>query len=175
MKTDASVIGVLTKSKLWVSIDSQLANRFIRSCWKSLPVLNEFTTMKSEVKFGSSRLDFQFTKDKDKSVCLVEVKTATLVLPEGSGVTKFPDAPTSRGTRHVQELVSAKQSGYQAMIIFVVPRIDSIEVRPNEVTDPLFTKTLVQASKAGVDMIAYRCSFSPSGLQFDAQIPVYPE
>lgn len=127
--------------------------------------------MESEVSLGKSRLDFRFTYNKDK-FCFVEVKTATLIHPEGSGIIKFPDAPTSRGTRHVKELISAKESGYRSMIIFVVPRQDCVELRPNKNIDSIFTETLVHAYEIGVEILAYRCFFDTDGLIYDSQIPV---
>jgi sugar fermentation stimulation protein A len=174
-KTDATIIGVYVPvQKIWVSIDSQLANRFIRFNWSSLPILENFSAMKPEVSvFGKSRLDFYF-KDENEVDCLIEVKTVTLVDPAGSGIAKFPDAPTLRGTRHLQELILAKQKGYRSIVIFVVPRSDAVQVQGNKITDPIFSKTLHLANHNGVELLAYRCSFNPNGLLFENEIPVVP-
>lgn len=173
-KTFAAVIGIQLANKNWISIDSQLANRFIRYEWKNLPIINEYDAIKPEFSINkNSRIDFCFSSLKNQSKpCLVEVKTVTLHYPENSGIGKFPDAPTKRGSKHIEELIHSHNQGYRTIILFLTPRIDIKEVRPNKITDPIFTSNLLKASKSGVELIAYRCQFNTKGIKFDSQIPV---
>lgn len=162
MKTDASLVGVFNED-IWISLDSQLANRFILNTWKSLPILQNFSDMKSEFTYGKSRLDFIFDCQ-----CLVEVKTATLVR---DGVALFPDAPTERGTRHVHEIYEATKNGYNGLIIFIVPRSDATVLKPNKQLDEKFYNAVKEAFEGKVEFLILKCDFNLQGLQFMQEIP----
>jgi sugar fermentation stimulation protein A len=168
-KTEAGLIGVfLSKEKIWVSTDSQLASRFIREKWKELPYFMDYSIIIPEFTYGESRLDFLLKKDNEK--CLVEVKTVGLKKDDNIGY--FPDAPTKRGTKHVRELISALKDFDTCIVIFFVPRSDIVEVRPNKDLDGPFYDATKEALTAGVKFIALRCSFTTKGIKFDKEIPV---
>ena len=93
---------------------------------------------------------------EDGRPCFIEVKSVTLV--EKDGVARFPDAPSARGSKHLQELVRTLSDGFRAAVIFVVQREDARVFSPNLVTDPLFTETLRRAVSAGVEIYALDCS-----------------
>ncbi|MHA1991652.1 MAG: DNA/RNA nuclease SfsA [Candidatus Hodarchaeales archaeon] len=173
-KTFGAVVGVQLPTEKWISLDSQLANRFIKYEWKKLPIFKDYETIKPEFQINkSSRIDFLLRKHNlNIKPCLVEVKTVTLHFPENSGVGLFPDAPTKRGSKHIEELLEAKSNGYRSIIIFVCPRDDIIEIRPNFYTDPIFADKLIKASNLGVELYAYRCNFDLRGIKFDGMIPV---
>ena len=109
--TQASMIGVKTIHGIWVSTDSQLANRFIKSQWHLLPVLNQFDSIQSEYTFGNSRIDFCFKK-KEQPLWLVEVKTVAVIYKDGTGIAEFPDVPTKRGVKHLLELSYPLKAGF---------------------------------------------------------------
>lgn len=170
-KTDASVIGVFNKqSNIWVSLDSQLANRFIKHNWEDLPIFKNYNSIISEFKHQTSRLDFLLTNTNTNSNCLVEVKTATMV---HNGIGKFPDAPTKRGTRHVHEITKAiiNQEFDHGLVTFVVPRSDVNVVKPNKQLDPDFYNAVKIAMEKKVQFLVLKCDFTTNGLIFLKEIP----
>ncbi|MHA1982877.1 MAG: DNA/RNA nuclease SfsA [Candidatus Hodarchaeales archaeon] len=173
-KTFGAVVGIQLPTEKWISLDSQLANRFIKNEWKNLPIFKDYETIKPEFQINkSSRIDFLLkTSNSGVKPALIEVKTVTLHFPELSGIGLFPDAPTKRGSKHIKELLEAKSNGYRSIIIFVSPRDDINEIRPNFHTDPIFTENLIKASNLGVELYAYRCTFDLKGIKFDSLIPV---
>ena len=113
-----------------------------------------YTWRRREATFSHSRLDMVLGNG---GLCYVEVKSVTLV---EDGVGLFPDAPTSRGARHLEALIEAKGQGHRAAVIFVVQREDARAFAPNAPADPLFADTLRKARAAGVEVYAYRCRVS---------------
>ena len=113
--------------------------------------LDNSSIVKPEIKYGNSRLDFLLTDEGEE--CYVEVKGVTLV---ENKVAKFPDAPTSRGTRHLQELIKIKASGKRAIALFISMRDDPESFTPNWKTDPTFSKQLVIAIENGVEALVYK-------------------
>lgn len=153
-----------------VSVDSLLPNRLIH---KSLlqQVLVQFRgyrEIKKEARYGENRFDL-YLEDGGRP-CFIEVKTVTLV--EKDGVARFPDAPSARGSKHLQELVRTLSDGFRAAVIFVVQREDARVFSPNLVTDPLFTETLRRAVSAGVEIYALDCSVSRHGIALRNYLPV---
>ena len=88
------------------------------------------------------------------------------------GIGYFPDARTSRGVRHIRELIETKASGDQAAIVFIVQRPDVKFVKPNKKADREFTEALTLAKTKGVNLFAYRCRVDLSGVNLHEQIPV---
>lgn len=169
--TEGTLIGVKTKKGIWVSVDSLLANRFVKYQWRNLPIINVYESMKPEYRLnGKNRLDFCFFSTKHPSPFLVEVKTVTLVNEEN--IALFPDAPTKRGVRHLKELISARKKGYRTAVLFIVPRSDAVKVRPNFTIDPHFSMTLIEATRNGVETFAFLCPFNEKGIIFSHILPV---
>jgi sugar fermentation stimulation protein A len=150
-KTKYDVIAVLSEG-IWVLINSgfhsDLAQQLIES-----GLISEFEGYKVEKReytYGKSRLDFLLTSPE--GCILLEVKGCTLV---GDGHAKFPDAPTERGKRHLEELIKARSHGLNAAVLFIIPREDAEIFSPNWEMDPKFSQTLQDAQKQGVHIIAY--------------------
>ena len=91
----------------------------------------------------------------------MEVKGCTLKI---GGVGYFPDAPTERGVKHLQELMRARSEGYRAAAAFVIQMNGVAEVRANRATHPEFADALEDARAAGVEILALPCRVSPSGI-----------
>ena len=108
--------------------------------------------IRPEYKVGASRLDF-FIETGDACVYL-EVKGVTL---EENGVVLFPDAPTQRGTKHLQTLTRLAQEGYRACVLFVIQMQGAAYFTPNRRTDPDFADALEAAAAAGVELLAMDC------------------
>jgi sugar fermentation stimulation protein A len=100
----------------------------------------------------------------------VEVKGVTL---EEDGVARFPDAPTLRGVKHLEELVAARGAGYEAAICFVVQMEGMRWVEPNDATQPEFGAALRRAAAAGVKVLALECRVTPDSLTPHRTIPVH--
>ncbi|MBD3191844.1 MAG: DNA/RNA nuclease SfsA [Candidatus Heimdallarchaeota archaeon] len=152
-KTRWDVLAVKHQTR-WVTIKSSLPNHIAKIALQKgwFVEFSNYSTIKAEFSYGNSRLDFRLTNG-DRPACLVEVKGVTLV--KGTQAL-FPDAPTARGTRHLQELVHALTEGYRAAVLFMIMRIDAESIKPNTATDPVFSQQLVNAKKAGVDLLAYK-------------------
>lgn len=161
---------VLTvKNGVLVSVDSRLPNLLV---YRSLQrgILAPFGSgwrVKREVNYGASRMDFRLQRGAD--TCFMEVKSVTLVL---GGRAYFPDAPTIRGTRHLMELVAARQDGYRAAALFIVQRGDAHIFSPNSKTDGDFALALARAAEAGVEVYAYDCRVTLEGVTLHGGIPV---
>lgn len=151
-KTKYDLVSVYKDDIGWVNIDSQLPNKVVKEWLEKGDVIQGITYIKPECKYGDSRLDFYFEKSEIK--CLMEVKGVTLFM-EGKGF--FPDAPTTRGTKHLRELINAKKEGYEVYVGFVVQAEGINEVYPNEITDKEFAKTLYEAAKEGVKVFVLGC------------------
>ncbi len=156
-KTKYSLVGV-KKDDVWVNIDSIFTNRIFKEEFNKIDNFLDYKILKSEFTFGNSRFDFLLENMQTKKKALVEVKGATLV---EDGLALFPDAPTTRGVKHVKELIKAINQDFEANVVFVVKRSDAISFKPNKHTDPKFAKALVEASTAGVNIIVVKCSYDP--------------
>ena len=109
--------------------------------------------------FGESRLDLRL--QGPAGLCYVETKSVTLV---EDGVGLFPDAPTTRGAKHVRSLAQAVKAGHRAAVIFVVQRDDAQALRPHDEADPDFGAVLRESVAAGVEAFAYGCRVTETAL-----------
>ncbi len=151
-KTKWDILAVEHQGNL-VVINSSLPNIVAKTAlingWIS--ELHDFALLRSEVKYGNSRLDFLLEKNNQR--CFVEVKGVTLVK---DNTAFFPDAPTTRGARHLLELIKIKKEGHKGVVLFICMRDDPICFSPNKDTDPIFTTHLKEANVNGVDILAYK-------------------
>lgn len=154
---------------IWVSIDSLLPNRFFEQLVRqgALPEFGAYTRVRREFSYRDGRIDFWL--GSDHSQCLVEVKSVTLV---ENGVARFPDAPTKRGARHLNELALAKSEGYRAAVVFTVQREDGEYFQPNDNRDPLFGQSLRSAVQHGVEVYALGCQVDKRAIKYRGWIPV---
>lgn len=149
------------------NMDSQAPNAVVYEWLKSNPlpaIPEEITYIKPEYTYGNSRVDFYFECGKEKQKCLLEVKGVTL---ERDRVAYFPDAPTLRGVKHLQELTHAMAYGYQCYLAFVIQMEGVNMVYPNMETQPAFGKALMEAQKAGVKVLYLGCQVRKDALWID--------
>lgn len=165
-KTKYSLIAV-EKGELLVNMDSQAPNKVVGEWLLEREPFGKVKLLKPECTYGSSRFDFYLETETEKF--FIEVKGVTL---EEEGVVRFPDAPTERGVKHLQELCACKEAGYKAAVIFVVQMEGMKHFEPNEKTHPQFGEALRQARSAGVEVLAYECKVTPDSLVIDKAIPV---
>ncbi|HEY8416661.1 MAG TPA: DNA/RNA nuclease SfsA [Limnochordales bacterium] len=154
----------------WVSVDARMPNRLFARCLAEncLPPFRGYTAWRAEVRWGRSRVDF-LLEAPDRPLCLVETKSCNLV---EDGLALFPDAPTTRGTRHLMELAEAVQKGLRAAVVWFVQRDDATALAAHRVADPGFAQALAEARAAGVEAYAYRCRVTPDGVWVLGPIPV---
>lgn len=152
-----------------VLADARLPNLLVEEALLegSLSPFEGYEAIRREVKRGRSRLDF--TLEGQGRRCFVEVKSVTLVR---GGLALFPDAPTLRGCRHVEELHRAVAEGERAAIVFVVQRDDADAFAPNDEADPAFGSALRRAVEEGVEVYAYACQVSRREVRLDKPLEV---
>lgn len=150
----------------WVSVDAHMPNRLFARAqdMRALSPFEAYDRWQSEASVAGVRFDFVLDNQ-----CYVETKSCNLV---EDGVALFPDAPTDRGTRHVEVLASLVQEGYRAAVVWFVQRDDAVVLRPHWKADPAFGHALTQAVAAGVEVYAYRCRVTPEGVTVLGMMPV---
>jgi len=156
----------------WVGINTAMANGLVVEAISNGTVteLAGYATLKTERKYGtSSRIDILLS-DSNRPDCYVEVKNATLLLEEG--VVAFPDAVTTRGTKHLRELMEMVVEGHRAVLFFCVQRASASRVVPADAFDPEYGRTLREAVLAGVEVMAYQADFKEKGVDLVRSLPV---
>ena len=151
------------------SADSRLPNFLIEEAirGKHIHEFCGYPDIKREVSYSDSRFDL-FLKNAE-SHCFIETKSVTLVEDR---IALFPDAPTSRGTKHVNGLIRAKQEGYRSAVVFIVQREDADMCRIQKESDPDFYHALRNAMQSGVDVYAYSCRVSLTDITISKRIPL---
>ena len=165
-KTAYSLIAV-KKDGFLVNIDSQAPNKMVREWLEEHKTENKMLYLKPECTFGNSRFDFYMETEQKKE--WIEVKGVTLVENE---IAMFPDAPTQRGMKHIEELIRAVQEGYSAKIIFVIQRKGVKAFSPNKVMHPDFAEALRKAAEVGVEILAYDSIVTENSVIIDGDVEV---
>jgi len=166
-KTDWTLT-LVRKDSVWVCVNTTIPNTFVGKLLlnQHLPEFEEFTEVKAEVTHGNSRFDFRMKNHR--SSYWLEVKSVSLVHQK---VGLFPDAPTTRGTRHLKHLSLIKKEGSRAGVLFMVQRSDAEKFAPNWITDPDFSEALVKAVATGVEIAVYTSEVTPGGISLGRKIP----
>ncbi len=152
---------------LLINMDAQAPNHVFEAWARADRFRPGLTLLRPETVYGASRFDFYWETDTDRG--FVEVKGVTL---EEDGVARFPDAPTLRGVKHLEELIAARQAGYQAALCFIVQFSGAKYVTPNDTTHPQFGQALRRAAAAGVEVFALGCAVTPDTLTAEEFVPV---
>lgn len=168
-KTAFSLIAAY-KGEALINIDSQIPNKVVEEALLSghIPELRKYSIIQREKTYKKSRFDFLLETPEGEKFYL-EVKGVTL---EENGRASFPDAPTERGTKHINELMDAFDEGYGAGVIFVLQMANMKEFSPAYEKDPLFSSTLYKASQHGVRVMAYECEVTEHSLDLTHPVPV---
>lgn len=165
-KTKFDLIAVEKGDRL-INMDAQAPNKVFGE-WVAAGGFREgLTLLRPETTYGSSRFDFYLESSKSRG--FVEVKGVTL---EEDGVVRFPDAPTLRGVKHLDELVKAHEAGYEAAVCFVIQMENVRWFAPNDVTHPEFGQALRRAAQAGVEILAMDCAVTPQSLTMGKSVPI---
>ncbi len=155
------------KGNRLVNMDSQAPNKAAEEWLRSGGLSEDTVLVRPETKYGNSRFDFYIETGQDK--IFMEVKGVTL---EENGVVRFPDAPSERAVKHVQELMAAKRAGYRVFVLFVIQMEGVKYFTPNEDTHLAFAEALRQAADAGVEVMAYDCKVTAEGMVINEPVEV---
>ncbi len=155
------------KGRRLVNLDSQAPNKVFRQ-WAEAGGIPDIRLIKPECTFGLSRLDFYIETAMRR--LFVEVKGVTL---EEDGTAMFPDAPTERGIKHMEELCRCVQAGYDAMVVFIIQMKGVHCFLPNDRTHPAFGAALREAERCGVRLLAMDCLVSPNQIVADQPISIH--
>ena len=136
-----------------------------------VPELSDYNRLKREVRYGheNSRIDF-LLQAENKPDCYVEVKSVTLAKGDGLGL--FPDAVTTRGLKHLRELICISKEGKRAVLFFCVQNTGINRVAPADDIDAAYGQELRRAANSGVDVIAWGATMSPQSISLTHSMPV---
>lgn len=160
---------VETEPGMLACINTARPNSQARAAIESgiVPELGGYRSCRSEVRYGEekSRIDLHLSAHDSRPDAWVEVKNVTLA-EDGQGF--FPDAVTTRGQKHLRELMAQVAKGDRGVLFFVVNHTGIESVRPADHIDPKYGQLLREACDAGVEVVAYRAALwgesgSPSG------------
>ena len=162
-KTEYDLISVYRPRFKWINVDSLAPNKLVQQVIEPL-----FDVVKLEYTYGESRFDFYMERDGEKF--LTEVKGCTLAYDQKTGIGYFPDAPTERGIKHLNELAKAVKEGYHCAIDFVIQMNGIHYVFPNNKVQPEFGRALVKAAKAGVEVGYYGCHVEADSIKITGTV-----
>lgn len=171
-KTKWDLIAV-EKGQRMINMDSQIPNRVVKEWLEKENLFENITCIRPEYTYGNSRFDLYVEAGERK--IFIEVKGVTL---EEDGVVRFPDAPSERAVKHVEELQKAVKDGYEAYVFFVIQMKDVRYFTPNRQTHPEFAEALAEAERNGVKILAYDCSVTEDSIELGKEVPVvleYPQ
>ncbi len=170
------------KGDRMINMDSQAPNKAVAEWLPKEELIRNITLVKPEVTWGNSRFDFyvEFCEknaseasvggNEKAQKAFIEVKGVTL---EDDGIVRFPDAPSGRAIKHVEELIAAKEAGYRVYVLFVVQMKDVKYFVPNWNTHPEFCEALLKAREAGVELVAVDCQVTSGSMEIADSVPVY--
>ena len=153
-----------------VGINTHLTNKIVLDALNNNKIKNfNPIEIKTEVKFGdNTRFDFLITESNSKK--FIEVKNVTL--SRTNKLAEFPDTVTSRGAKHIDELIKAKIKGYDVYLIFVIQRDDCNQFSIARDIDPNYADLLSKAIKKKLNILCYDCKFSPKGIKLNKRIKI---
>lgn len=168
-KTKYDLIAVYKGDKL-INIDSQMPNKVVAEALnnKIIANLNSYNNIVREKTFGKSRFDFKLSNDKG-DIYYLEVKGVTL---EENEIAKFPDAPSSRGKKHLLELIEAKRQNMGAGILFLIQMNKIKSFSANDEIDIDFAETLRLAKRNEVDILAYSCYVTENSITLKKEVKI---
>jgi len=159
-KTKYDLIAVYKEGLGLVNMDSQAPNKAVGEWLRESGHFPKLTLVKPEYTYGASRVDFYFEYAGERA--LMEVKGCTL---EREGIGYFPDAPTERGVKHLNELAAAVGAGYEAYLAFVIQMPGVEVVLPNVETHKEFGEALDRAVAAGVKVLYLQCEMGEDAMR----------
>ena len=162
---------IIQDKKTKVGVNTHLTNKIILHALEN-NLISEFNAkiqIKPETKFGTNtRFDFLITKNTSKA--FIEVKNVTL--SRKKNVAEFPDAVTSRGLKHIEELVKASKKGYKIYILYLIQRNDCKIFKIANDIDPKYSDSLSKAVKKNLNILCFDCKFSTKGIKLNQKVKI---
>lgn len=162
---------MIQEGKTWIGVNTMLTNSIVAEAIQEgrIKELTNIDSLTREVKTSkASRLDILLERGDEK--IYVEIKNCSLA---EDGWAMFPDAVTSRGTKHLNELATLVEQGHQGVIFFCIQRTDCERFKPATHIDPLYAQTLTEVSQKGVQILAYQATVSPESIVIRKSIPCF--
>ena len=160
---------IIQDKKTKVGVNTHLTNKIVLEALQN-NLIKEFDKtieIKPETKFGNNtRFDFSVTENNLKS--FIEVKNVTL--SRKKGIAEFPDAITSRGLKHIKELIKANEKGYKIYILYLIQRNDCKSFKIANDIDPEYSDSLSKAVKKNLNVLCFDCKFSPKGIKLNQKV-----
>ena len=160
---------IIQDKKSMVGINTHSTNKIVKHALEN-NLIQEFekvVAIKPETRFGlNTRFDFFIIFKKSKA--FLEVKNVTL--SRKKKVAEFPDAITSRGLKHINELIKASEKGFKIFILYLIQREDCKSFKVAEDIDPSYSSSLSKAVKKKLNVVCYDCKFSSKGIKLNQKI-----
>ncbi len=162
------MIQVYDNEPTWVGVNTALPNRVIKLALEKFlfPELRSYSKVRFEVPYGKdnkSRVDFLLTGSDSERPIYLEVKSTTWALCQ---LALFPDTETTRGQKHLRELMGILQQGARAVLLFFVNRCDCNRFAPGDSADPVYGQLLREAMKQGLEVLPCRFELTPAGIHY---------
>lgn len=167
-KTRYDLIAV-EKGERLINMDAQAPNQVFGEWAAAGGFRDGLTLLRPETTWGNSRFDFYWESLESGRKGFVEVKGVTL---EEEGAVYFPDAPTERGIKHVEELMACRAAGYEAALCLVVQMEGVTFWSPNDRTHPAFGEAVRAAAAAGVEILCRDCRVTPDSLAMGTPVEI---
>ncbi|MDA8822504.1 DNA/RNA nuclease SfsA [Candidatus Pelagibacter bacterium] len=167
LKYTLQIIEDNNKSK--VGVNTHLTNKIVLHALNNnlIKEFDKYIRIKPETKFGSNtRFDFLITKSNFKA--FVEVKNVTL--SRNKGLAEFPDSITSRGLKHINELINASKKGYKIFILYLIQREDCKSFKIAKDIDVEYSNSLSKALKKKLNVLCYDCKFTSKGIKLNNKV-----
>lgn len=161
----------VNKENRIVNMDSNAPNKAVEEWLSGKGLFQDLTYLRPETVYQNSRFDFYAECGNKEEIRKVFIEVKGVTLEEGQ-IVRFPDAPSERAVKHVEELIRAKEEGYEAYLIFVIQMEGVSHFEPNDRTHPAFGEALRRAKKAGVCIRAYECLVTENSMEIAEEVPV---
>ena len=167
-KTRYDLVAAVKQDRI-INMDSQAPNAVVKEALQQGLIWRDIEEIKPEFTYGESRFDFFVQKNGDEKGTFIEVKGVTL---EHDNIVSFPDAPSERAVKQIEELIKAHKEGYDAYVFFVIQMENVRFLIPNETTHKEFAHALRRAKEAGVKIIAYDAKVTADGMILNQPVEV---
>ena len=161
-----------TGGETLVGINTGHPNRIVAEAAAAgrISELAGYASLRREVRYGrASRVDM-LLEGPGRPPCYVEVKNVHLM--RRPGLAEFPDCPTARGARHLEELTAMVAAGCRAVMLYLVQRGDCHSFSIAADLDPVYADGLIRARAAGVEAYCYACALTPQTIDIDRPLPL---
>lgn len=157
--------------KTWIGVNTSRTNKIVKEALELelIKELKGYKSIKPEAKVLESRIDFYLSEHKSKENCYVEVKNVTL---NDGDKALFPDAVSTRGQKHLKDLIQLKAEGFRACMLYLINRSDVISFSPATDVDPEYARLLKEAKSVGVEILAYQTKISKKEIILTDKIKV---